>query len=113
MANIKPYEEITVFETWDWEKIVSGVDIEKVDKAVQETPFINIWWKRRNIKNFKSYDRAEMWELDAFIYSQDNKIKKRLLKEKNNRKSKNLSTDVSNLINFAKRKWFEDKLKKK
>ena len=97
--DIKPYEKVTLIESFDGSLIKTKAPMEEIKKNMNEKKFISIGWEVRNTASIKKMKETQIDELESFILSQDEEMQNKL-REKQARLRKEMWKKMT--IKYAK-----------
>ena len=102
MANIKPYEEITVLETFDGVQLRTKADLDTMQNILNDQKFVKLNGELVNTSSIKRAKRTKVGELESFILKQDPEMQEKLrIKKARLKKEMNKTMDLQYAKNFV------------
>ena len=82
MTNIKPYEQITVIESFNWETVKTKASIDELNNLFNQNKFIKLNGELWNTASIKKAKTLQVDELESFILSQPEETQKKIREKK-------------------------------
>lgn len=86
MTKIVKYQEMTMIELFDWTIINTAIPIDILEKQL-DNRFIKIDWCLINTNQIKKAKKQRFNELESFIFSLDENVRKKVIEKKDRLKS--------------------------